>query len=141
MNGSVTLDEEIERGKLILSGSSEALESFRNKWLRICDLPNTVNAEVPIARSVRMPSTDANTFNNNVVKEKLQPLKAGWLLKKRDIFTGWRCRFFVAYSDRLEYFIDQYDSTPKATMSLLDVEIQSVKRVTVQSGVEHWGFV
>ena len=129
MDGSTTIDAEIEKGRIAMTGSSEALESFRYKWLRICDLPNTANADVPI-RPIRLPSID-----------KAQPLKAGWLLKKRDIFSGWRLRYFVVYSDRMEYYVDQYDATPKSTLSLLDVEVQPVKRVTVHSGMEHWGIM
>lgn len=127
MDGSSTINDEIGKGKMSMTGGTEALESFHSKWLRICDMPNTVNADIPI-RPNRLPSTD-----------KVQPLKAGWLLKKRDIFSGWRCRYFVVYPDRLEYFIDQYDSTPKATMSLLDVEVQPVKRVNMPGVGEHWG--
>lgn len=130
MDGGSTLNDEIGKGKLTLTGSTEALESFHSKWLRICDMPNTaVNADIP-TRPNRLPSTGT---------DKVQPLKAGWLLKKRDIFSGWRCRYFVVYPDRLEYFIDQFDSTPKATMSLLDVEVQPVKRVNMPSAGEHWG--
>ena len=55
--------------------------------------------------------------------------------------SGWRCRYFVVYPDRLEYFIDQYDATPKATLSLIDVEIQPVKRVNMQGVGEHWGIM
>ena len=126
---SSTLNDEVSKGQLNMTGPPEALESFHNKWLRICDLPNTINADIP-TRSVRLPSMD-----------KVQPLKAGWLLKKRDIFSGWRCRYFVVYPDRLEYFIDQYDSTPKATMSLIDVEVQPVKRVNMPGVGEHWGIM
>ena len=88
MEGGSTLNDEMQKGKLTMTGPTDALESFHSKWLRICDLPNTVNAELP-QRSVRLPSLD-----------KIQPLKAGWLLKKRDIFSGWRCRYFVVYPDR-----------------------------------------
>ena len=34
-------------------------------------------------------------------------LQAGWLLKKRDILSGWRCRYFVVYKGRVEYYVDQ----------------------------------
>eukprot|EP00598_Pedospumella_elongata_P001231 CAMPEP_0184969754 /NCGR_PEP_ID=MMETSP1098-20130426/2429_1 /TAXON_ID=89044 /ORGANISM="Spumella elongata, Strain CCAP 955/1" /LENGTH=526 /DNA_ID=CAMNT_0027491567 /DNA_START=109 /DNA_END=1689 /DNA_ORIENTATION=+ len=129
MDGGSTLSDEMNKGQLNMTGPTEALDSFRSKWLRVCDLPNTAQAEVP-SRPARLPSLD-----------KVQPLKAGWLLKKRDIFSGWRCRYFVVYPDRLEYFIDQYDATPKATLSLIDVEIQPVKRVNMQGVGEHWGII
>lgn len=85
MDGGSTLSDEVSKGQLNMTGPSEALDSFRSKWLRVCDLPNTVNAEVP-ARSARLPSLD-----------KVQPLKAGWLLKKRDIFSG-MFTFYLACS-------------------------------------------
>jgi len=76
MDGGSTLSDEVSKGQLNMTGPTEALDSFRSKWLRVCDLPNTAHAEVP-SRPARLPSLD-----------KVQPLKAGWLLKKRDIFSG-----------------------------------------------------
>jgi hypothetical protein len=135
MDGGSTISDEIGKGKLSLNGATEALESFHMKWLRVCDLPNTINAEAPVRQnrfvSVETPAKPGKT----------QPLKAGWLLKKRDIFSGWRCRYFVVYADRLEYFVDQYDSAPKATLSLVDVEVQPVKRVNMPGTGEHWGIM
>jgi hypothetical protein len=137
MDAVTTLDAETSKGKISIVGNAENIESFRNKWLRVCDLSNAANGGIGTnhspPRATRQPSIDG--------WGRTQPLKSGWLLKKRDIFSGWRLRYFVVYLDRLEYFIDQNDSIPKATMSLLDVEVQPVKRVTVQSGQEHWGFV
>jgi hypothetical protein len=132
MDGGSTLNDELGKGKLTMSGSVEALESFHGKWLRICDLPNTVNAEVPV-RPLRLMSVEK--------PGRQQPLKSGWLLKKRDIFSGWRLRYFVVYPDRLEYFVDDCDATPKATMSLVDVEVQPVKRVNMPGTGEHWGIM
>lgn len=135
MDGGSTISDEIGKGKLSLHGPTEALESFHMKWLRICDLPNTVNADAPI-RHNRFVSMDTSTL-----RASNKALKSGWLLKKRDIFSGWRCRYFVVYPDRLEYFVDQSDSTPKATFSLADVEVQPVKRVNMPGTGEHWGFM
>jgi hypothetical protein len=131
MLGYSTLDEEVAQKELKISGSEEALASFRVKWQRfqsICNLPDGP-ADMPI-RSTRLPELD-----------KLQPLKAGWLLKKRDIFSGWRCRYFVVHADRLEYFIDQHDPMPKVAASLEDAEVQPVKRVAVHSDGEYWGII
>lgn len=133
MDGGSTIDDEISKGKITITGSQEAQDSFHYKWLRICDLPNTINADIPI-RPIRLPSTDMKSG-------KIQPLKSGWLMKKRDIFSGWRLRYFVVYPDRLEYYVDQYDTTPKATMSLIDVEVQPVRRVNMPGTGEHWGFM
>jgi len=131
MDGGSTISDEVLKANLTFNGSADALKSFCNKLLRICDLPCSTNV---VARPpVRLQFTEKpNT--------KVLPLKAGWLLKKRDIFSGWRCRYFIVYPDRLDYFVDQFDATPKATLSLVDVEVQPVKRVNMPGTGEHWGF-
>lgn len=47
----------------------------------------------------------------------MQLLQAGWLLKKRDILSGWRCRYFVVYKGRVEYYVDQHDLQPRQVRS------------------------
>mmetsp|Transcript_35949 Transcript_35949/g.79836 ORF Transcript_35949/g.79836 Transcript_35949/m.79836 type:complete len:272 (+) Transcript_35949:89-904(+) len=128
MRGYSTLDEEVAQRELATSGSDEALASFRAKWL-LCACVLDGPADMPV-RATRLPELD-----------KFQPLKAGWLLKKRDIFSGWRCRYFVVHADRLEYFIDQHDPVPKVTASLEDAEVQPVKRVAVHNDGEYWGII
>eukprot|EP01034_Spumella_vulgaris_P021606 gene21607-27645_t len=59
-----------------------------------------------------------------------QPLKAGFLLKKRDILAG-----------RLEYYVDQHDIHSRATISLVGAEITPAKRTTVNGVGEHWGLL
>jgi hypothetical protein len=51
--------------------------------------------------------------------ETTQPLKHGWLLKKRDIFHGWFARYFAIYPGRVNYYLDQNDQHPRNSVSLV----------------------
>lgn len=77
-----------------------------------------------------------NSVNPNIHE---QPLKKGWLLKKRDIISGWKCRYFEVFPGRLDYYSDQNDKEPRGSVSLIDADISTVKAVTVKRVHEYWG--
>ncbi len=77
-----------------------------------------------------------NSVNPNNLE---QPLKKGWLLKKRDIISGWKCRYFEVFPGRLDYYADQNDKEPRGSVSLLEADISTVKAVTVKRVHEYWG--
>eukprot|EP01036_Dinobryon_divergens_P030338 gene30338-39567_t len=97
----------------------------------LVDTANTSNAAIILNRGAgpRLP----------VLADGSQPLKAGWLLKKRDILSGWRCRYFVVYKGRVEYYVDQHDLQPRQVLSLAGAEVQPYKRVSVNGMGEYWG--
>jgi hypothetical protein len=57
-------------------GDKEALSLFESKFHKASNENDTGNASIPI-RTGRITPPDS-----------IQPLKSGWLLKKRDIMTG-----------------------------------------------------
>lgn len=84
------------------------------------DVPNASNAAIILSRGVG-PRLPALADGSQPLKVTLPcssllfalpllicgGLQAGWLLKKRDILSGWRCRYFVVYKGRVEYYVDQ----------------------------------
>jgi hypothetical protein len=65
-------------------------------------------------------------------------IKSGWIYKKRDIIVGWRCRFFLVYPGRVEYFRDELDVIPRGVIPLLGADIKGPKKCTVNGDEEHW---
>jgi len=82
------------------------------------------------------------SFNANAVQSpKQSALKAGYLLKKSHIMATWRCRYFVLFAGRIEYFVDQHDQYPRSTIPLTGAEIHPPKKMTVNGVTDHWGLV
>jgi len=134
VSGAVDFDEEVPKNNIKQSGSPEALQLFRKICLKPFDaqLQHTTigsGSQVP-ARTGRTVSADGQ-----------QPLKSGFLLKKRDILAGWRCRYFVVYPGRMEYYIDQHDIHSRASISLVGAEILPAKKQSVNGAAEHWGLL
>ena len=132
INGGHEFTDELSKNIIKHSGDPAVIELFRTSCVKPYDptaqqlhVNNTASAPV---RTGRVMSADGQ-----------QPLKAGFLLKKRDILTGWRSRYFVVYPGRLEYYVDQHDIHSRATISLVGAEVQSAKRQTVNGVAEHWG--
>ncbi len=131
VNGGFEFEDEILKNNIKQSGSSDALELFRKICIKPFDSQQSSlnNASMPV-RSGRVLSSDG-----------MQPLKSGFLLKKRDILAGWRCRYFVVYAGKMEYYIDQHDIHSRATISLVGAEIHPAKRQSVNGVGEHWGLL
>ena len=142
VNGGSSLDEEIAKNNVKCSGSNVALELFRKKCIKSSNANNTVTK--PSHLSTNFSKTNQNTNANTIsssVSNNNQPLKSGWLLKKRDIFSGWRCRYFVVYMGRVEYFKDQHDLVPRGVIQIVNAEVHPAKRVNVHNVGEYWGIL
>ena len=68
-------------------------------------------------------------------------MKTGWLLKKRDIISGWKCRYFEVHLDRLDYFESPDDPRPRGSYLLQHVEVSSVKPIRTKRKSEHYGLL
>lgn len=130
MVGESTIDEEITSGQLKITGPAEEISAFKARFRKISPtLPTVQNAAVPVRE------------NRILSSEELPPIKSGWLLKKRDIISGWKCRYFEVYKDRLDYYADQNDTRPRGSYPLFGVDVHSVKPIKVKRRSEHYGFL
>jgi hypothetical protein len=128
--GETSLDDEMKVGNIEFTGNIERLEPVKELLQRKSSTHATIsNAEIPI-REARMISADGSP-----------PIKAGWLLKKRDIISGWKCRYFEVYKDRLDYYADQNDSKPRGSYILDNAELSNVKQLRIKRRSEHYGFM
>ena len=80
-------------------------------------------------RKLRMKSTNDDSG---------PPMKSGWLYKKRDIIVGWRCRYFLVYPGRVEYFRDEHDVIPRGVIPLMGAEIKGPRKCTLNGSDDHW---
>lgn len=127
MMGETSLEEEITRANVEISGNPICLQSFKDRFRKICHTNATIiNSTTPI-RENRHLSTDSTPF-----------IKAGWLLKKRDIISGWKARYFEVYRDRLDYFTDQNDTKPRGSIALIAADIGTVKQIKVKRSNDHY---
>ena len=116
INGAMMLEE----GAMSTSGSEMAMHLFRTKVLK-CKLDEMHGMTTSPTR-VSRPSSFA--------EDKL-PLRSGWLLKKRDLFTGWRSRYFKVYVGRVEYFAEARDTVPRAVIPLLNARITPAGEIRI----------
>ena len=89
-----------------------------------------------------------NVGSLNTTLLSIKPIKTGWLLKKRDVWNAWRCRYFVVYPGKLAYYTDQHDPQPKAIISITSentkmqlatrANIYAEKQCTINGNHEHW---
>ena len=79
-----------------------------------------------------------NNHDINSLQSSNVPLRSGWLLKKRDIFAAWRCRFFHVYPGRLEYFIGPQDVMARGIVQLYGAEVVGPKRCNVNGIPDHY---
>ena len=82
------------------AGSQFAIDLVKRKLFRSSD-PDSVVSDYTTSSSANgnaVPRRLSNASEMNI----LQPIKSGWLLKKRDIIFGWQCRYFVVYVGRVE---------------------------------------
>jgi hypothetical protein len=121
-------------GKIKESGSEAALDLFRRKLLRSCEtLPRaTVVATAPSSSSI-LPSLPSITSN---VKSELVSMKTGYLLKKRDLLSGWRCRYFVVFPGRVDYYVSKDDPQPRGSVDLTGAKISLSGFATI-NGADH----
>lgn len=138
MVGETSIADEIKMGNITVQGQPAFVDSFLRRFPKSSHStgqngsslnPTMVNATVPIRE------------NRVLSSEEVPPIKAGWLLKKRDIISGWKCRYFEIYKDRLDYYADQKDVRPRGSYPLYGVEIGSVKPIRVKRRNEHYGLL
>ena len=63
----------------------------------------------------------------------------GHMLKKRDVFGGWRQCFFKLFNGRLEYYLHDIDTVPRGVIDVYEAKSYLPPYQTVNiSGVDHW---
>lgn len=118
INGAMTLDE----GAMSTSGSEMAMNLFRTKVLKY-NLADVAAALASPTRVVRLSSS--------LEEDNKLPLRSGWLLKKRDLFTGWRSRYFKVFVGRVEYYAEPHDTVPRAVIPLLNARITPAAEIRI----------
>lgn len=135
INGSMSLEE----GAMSTSGSELAMHLFRTKVLKSkspMQHPATTTSLLTTAGSTAtspLPATPTNRVlrPSSIGGEDKLPLRSGWLLKKRDLFTGWRSRYFKLYVGRVEYFVEPGDPLPRASINLLNAKITPASEIRI----------
>ena len=130
VSGNGMIEEEIKRGSARVTGSQVLIDYFSK-------LVSTLFDDITHQEETVVPIREAKI----TMSAGEQPLKAGWLYKKRDIFSGWRSRYFTVFPGRLEYYSDQNDLQPRRILSLTNAEILEPKIVKVKAFARHWGLM
>ena len=154
MGGDVQITDALAMSTVGSSGSVAAIEYLHGRLLATsgrspCTSTSTSTPTASAAQMRRIPSNsrDKDLEKNRsreapvIVPTLTQPLKSGWLLKKRELWNGWRCRYFVLYPGKLAYYTDQHDTQPKAVISLAGAEVYAPKRCTISGNSDHWYFM
>ena len=123
--GESAYDDALAKGAVVTPGFPIGIDIFKRKLLR------SVSTREPIVSPT--PQRARGLSNGEA------PLKSGWLLKKRDLFSGWRCRYFVVYMGRVDYFIDQHDMQTRGTVPLYGAEVSAARKMTINGVSDHWG--
>lgn len=87
-----------------IAGSMTALELL---WTKLISIDKRLFRERPPESPQASISTGGGTVSSitPAIARSVQALKSGWLLKRRDLWNGWRGRYFVLYPGRLEYYL------------------------------------
>ena len=120
VNGGENISDGLNQKQIRVTGSEDVSKFFFRKF------KNTI--EAALSRS-GPDSPDSSSLS--------QPLRTGTLLKKRDLFSGWRSRHFRVYYGRLEYFISEDDTQPRGSVDLLGARVSSPSQVWI-GGADHW---
>ena len=127
MFGKESVQDNETCGNLKQVGSQLAIEFFWNKLIKA---PNNLN--------ISSPQTLRHKKSFHKLPEDKNIIKSGWLYKRRDIISGWRCRYFCVYPGRLEYFIDSNDVVPRGVVPLLGAEVTGPRKCNVNGAPDHW---
>lgn len=134
--GTSTLENELLTGNVTLQATDEFSDLIKLKFKKCAKQgeffaisSSSNNNSLPI-RSNRLPSNSGE-----------QPIKSGWLLKKRDIISGWKCRYFEVFKGKLNYYSKENDTVPRGTISLENAEIGPVRSFKIKKINEYWGFM
>ena len=120
INGGMSLEE----GAMSTSGSEAAMSLFRSKVLKTKSTP-------PAPPNPASPVPSSRVLRPTTAADDNLPLRSGWLLKRRDLFTGWRSRYFKVYVGRAEYFIEPGDPVPHATIDLFNAKVTPVAEIRI----------
>jgi hypothetical protein len=124
-------EDEFNQGNIEVVGSADLLQVFKNKCIKA--------GEISSAQSVfDTPMRQARLRSNEDTEQ--QPLKKGWLLKKRDIISGWKCRYFELFRGRLLYYRDANDIRPRGCIFLAGADVGKVSLLRIKRG-DHFGFM
>jgi hypothetical protein len=135
VNGNLSLDSSAAN----FSGGDEALQYFRHKIFSSTDKPSP---SLGNGAAMSTKSTSRAYINNSHAEDEAmttQPLKSGWMLKKKEIMRGWNSRYFRVYVGRFEYFMDPNDESPRAVIPLLDAKVSALpKEIKVRGYDMHY---
>lgn len=120
VNGNLSLDSAAAN----FTGDAEALRYYKRKIFS--------SVEKSSGHSVESTKTLNRAYISNTRAEDeamtTRPLKAGWMLKKKEIMRGWNSRYFKVYVGRFEYFMDPNDENPRAVIPLLDAKVSALPK-------------
>lgn len=135
-NSPTSIPEAVSKGHVRTSGLGTAIENFQRKVSHYqSNLSQTSQAD-PSSTPSSLSVTKFYRMNYN--GDLIQPLKHGWLYKKRDIFTGWRPRYIVVYNGRVEYYVNEHDRYPRDVVSILGAEVSLPKKCAVNGEPDHY---
>ena len=129
-------NDELNKGQIEHSGSKEILNIFITKVNRMSEYQSQRSTHSSPIREVRTQ----HVINGGTGEE---PIKKGWLLKKRDIISGWKCRYFELFAGRIVYYGDVNDLNPRGCILLTDgnAEIGQVHQMKIKRVADHFGFL
>jgi hypothetical protein len=151
--GETTLEEEIKNDHVKIQASNEIIAILKARFVCMSPSPFFPSSSSALAgtnasstaaynaggmREHRILSGGNNPSSANNPDDS-PPLKAGWLLKKRDIISGWKRRYFEVYMDRLDYFASPDDIRPRGSYPLYGVEVNTVRPIRIKRKFEHYG--
>jgi hypothetical protein len=122
-------EDELNQGNIEVHGHSQILTVFKNKCIKSGEISSTQSVLDTPMRQARLRSF-----------EDEQPLKKGWLLKKRDIISGWKCRYFELFKGRLLYYREANDVQPRGVIFLAGAEVGKVALLKIKR-TDHFGFM
>ena len=117
------------------SGDEDALRYYKRKIFSSADKSSGHSIESTKAMT-RAYISDTRADDEAMTT---QPLKSGWMLKKKEINFGWNSRYFRVYVGRFEYFMDPNDESPRAVIPLLDGKVSAFpKEIRVRGYDMHY---
>jgi hypothetical protein len=136
-HSSSSISEAISKGHVRTSGLATAIDNFQRKINQYqSSSSSSLGQNDTMGNSSALSVTKFYRMNYN--GDLIQPLKHGWLHKKRDIFTGWRPRYIVVYHGRVEYYVNEHDRYPRDVISLLGAEVSLPKKCAVNGEPDHY---
>lgn len=152
-----------------MEGSDDAVDLFYKTFVRALHAGRGVgisigvgpnNAEVsgeditsqlysPLSRKAAASSSSDVSYTNHSPRlqspftaKTIEVILQGHMLKKRDVFSGWRPRFFKLFNGRLEYYLHDVDTVPRGVIDIFEAKTYVPPYQTVNiSGADHWALM